>query len=669
MRGTRPLLMTALVSLFLAEGQRAFFGSLFGLGYQGFFPVFRVAPALLAAAFLLTLLAPLLPLARWLDRRGAVAAAAVGSALFRVPMTHPSLETRLVGGALVVAAGAVFLTWAVGYLDRRALAGGVVIGLVVDQLLRLAGSSYDLSLQPGWLPVQAALSLGLVVLVVLWARNPRGVAQEETGPDSGEGAGDGDGLERRAGGLRLRGALALGALLFLDLHVVGLAPVVASWSGVEYAFAGAAVGLAGAAAIAAILLLRRPTGGRTVTLLLVALSAGSAIAGYWLDGVPVALLMAGGHMAALLLVSRALDPASGRRSGGRVVAGLAVFVAATILYGLTFYAAFTLPFMEGQAPWIFGAAGLLLAACFILLPRPAPIPPPRSRTPTLVLVSAVGLLALGLSLLPARTAAARTAAGAAAGDAAGTREAGIDAVDGAVRVATWNLHFGFDQDWRFDPAAVAGTLDRSGADVVALQEVPVGVPTAYGIDLPLWLARKTRLRAYFSPNINGLLGDAFLTRLEAVEVGAIPLPSGGGDRKQLLRMTAPVGGERVGFYALHLGVREAARSPQMREALAAIGPGPAVILGDLNAEAGSPVTALLDRAGFQDAFGDTVSGGATFPADDPTLRIDWIWARGMRADSARVLPDRGSDHRAVVATLHILEAPIRSDQAHDLQTP
>lgn len=663
MRGTRPLVMTALVSLFLAEGQRAFLASLFGLGYEALFPAFRLVPALIALGFLLTILAPLLPLARWLDRRGAVVVAAAACAVFRVPMTHPALETRLIGGALVLAAGAAFLAWAVGYVDRRALTGGVVIGLVVDQLLRLAGSSYDLSLQPGWLPVQGVLSLLLLALVVPWARPRRGGRAAEPDPDAGSD--DDDVLERRTGGLRLRGALALGALLFMDLHVLGLAPVVARWAGVEHAFAGTALGLAGALAVAATLLLRRPTRGRIVILLLVALTAIAALVGYWLEGVAVALLMAGGHMAALLLVTRALEPASGRRSSGRVVAGLAVLVVATTLYGLTFYSAFTVPAMEGGAPWIFGAVGVLLAGCFVLLPRPAVIPSPPSRVPTVVLAAGLALLAIAIPVVTARGVpvaspepAARTEP--AVGEAVG---------EAVVRVATWNLHYGFDGRWRFDPAAVAGTLRRTGADLVALQEVPVGAPMAYGIDLPLWLGRSTGLRPHFSPTINGLLGDAFLTRLDAARMEAIPLPAAGGDRKQLLRLTADVGGRRVGFYGLHLGVRESARAAQLREALAWIEAGPSVVLGDLNAEAGSPVTALLSEAGFSDAFRETLPRPATFPSHDPTVRIDWIWVRGLRAESPDVLRDAGSDHLAVVATLHIPVARIRSTDSHDLQEP
>lgn len=648
MRAARPLLMTALVSLFFVEGQRALFASLFALGYEAVFPALRPGPAVAGSALLLLLLlAPLLPLARWLDRRRAVAAAAIGAAVVRLPMTHPALEARLLGGALVVAAAAVFLTWAVGYLDRRAVAGGVVTALVVDQLLRLAGSSYDVSLQPSWLPVQTLLSLALVAVVALWHR----AGEEERG---------GDGLERRAGGIRRRGAIALGALFFLDLHVLGMPPVVARWAGVGHTFAGIAIGVAGAGALAAVLLLGRPTGGRVTTLLLVALAAAAAIIGYGADGTLVALVMAAGHLAALLLITRALDPSSGRRSGTAMAAGLAVFILATALYGLTFFAAFTVPALDGGVPWIMGAAGLVLAGCFVLLPRPDAFATPSSWVPAGLAIAAAAIATVVLAAPSGPSEAVVAEAGEVAGGDG----------DRGIRVATWNVHYGFDEAWRFDPGAMAETLRRADVDLVALHEVPVGAPTAYGVDLPLWLGRRAGLHHHFSATINGLLGDAFLTRLPGARVESLPLPAGGGDRKQLLRLTAAIGGDAVTFNALHLGVEERARSSQIREALAAVGPGPAVILGDLNAEPGSPVTTALAGAGFHDVFRDAgVAAPPTFPARQPTRRIDWIWIRGLRADSATVLSDTPSDHRGVVATLHILDGRIRSTDANDLQTP
>src|SRR6185436_6504317 len=106
-----------------------------------------------------------------------------------------------------------------------------------------------------------------------------------------------------------------------------------------------------------------------------------------------------------------------------------------------------------------------------------------------------------------------------------------------LRVATYNVHYGFNGEWRYDPEAIARVLESSGADVIVLQEVPVGLPAAYGTDLALWLGRRLRMRSIFAPTINGLLGDAFLTRLPVSAFDSEMLPPDTTDRKQLGRLT------------------------------------------------------------------------------------------------------------------------------------
>ena len=318
MRRGGTFLLTGLVFLFFAEGQRAFFASLFVLARDAVAPAFDPGAAILALLPLLFLLVPLLPLARLVDRAGAVTVAAAGVAVFRLPMAHPALATRAVGSALVLACFGLFLTGAVGWLDRRALSAGAVAGLVADQLLRLAGTGYDLALQPAWVPVQAVLSLALLALAVAWGRSGDG-REPRAGNGNGARAGSGDdrGLERRAGGLRLRGALALGPLLFLDLHLLGLPPVAARWTGVPWEAAAAAAAVAAGVALALALAGSGPTRARQTVVVLVAAVAVGPAAGWWGDGALAGGAMAVGHGAALLLIARTLDPASGRRGRGR----------------------------------------------------------------------------------------------------------------------------------------------------------------------------------------------------------------------------------------------------------------------------------------------------------------------------------------------------------------
>ena len=73
---------------------------------------------------------------------------------------------------------------------------------------------------------------------------------------------------------------------------------------------------------------------------------------------------------------------------------------------------------------------------------------------------------------------------------------------------------------------------------------------------------------------------------------------------------------------------------------------PAVLMGDLNGEAGDPsIAPFLKAPGVKDAVGSVM--GASAPAD----RIDWIFTRGLQTISAGVDRNDASDHPMVWAEL------------------
>lgn len=627
MRARLSLALTALVLLFLLEGQRVFFSVLFGLTYDAIFPGLRPARLLLALLPLTALLAPLLPLSRGLSHRAAVAVSVGAAAVLRVALFPPGLAARAVCSALVIAAGALFLFSAVGTLERRSVSAGAASAFVLDQLAGLAGWSYDVTLRPAWLPVQVVLSLILLALLAIWLRLP-----EEEGEEA---------LERRAGGLRLRGALALGTILFFQTNALAAPVVGARWTGVSYPVMAVLLSAAGAVAVAMLLGGRGPAGRhRPAAVTLAALMLAAVLVPWVADGWGPALLFAVGGAAGLILLDRSLAPAGGRRGGWVLVLGLGVQLVLGVAYALTFFYAFTLPALRGGAPWVFLAAGVFLTAALLVVPRPAPSLP-------LLPWRGAALVALGTSAAAALLAWLGAAAG---GRAPGM--AGGAAESGSIGVATYNLHYGFDEGWRYDPEALARVVETSGADIVALQEVPAGLLLAYGTDHALWLARRLGMSGRFAPSINGLLGDAVLSRLPVIGFESRPLPPAHSDRKQLaaLDVRAPWGTLRV--YGTHFGVTAEDQREQVAATLARLRPGPAVLTGDLNVEPGSEVTRRIEQAGFRDAFALAGAEPApTAPARRPRMRIDWVWLRGYEATEARVLDHTASDHRLVLARL------------------
>ncbi|HEX7117288.1 MAG TPA: hypothetical protein VF212_00770, partial [Longimicrobiales bacterium] len=237
--------VVTLVLLFFLQAQRAYLASLFALVYDAVFPSFRPLGLAAAALPLAALVAPLASLANRLGHARTLLVATSLAAVARVVMVPAGLGPRLVGSSAVVAGAGLFLANAVGTLERRAVGAGAALAFTIDGLLRLAGWSYDPSLRPGWLVVQLVLSAAAIALAV------------RTGDADGAPTPD---FERRAGGLRLRGGLMLGAILFFEASVLGSAPVGAQWTGVPYPLLAALLVVAGGVATALLLASREPAG-------------------------------------------------------------------------------------------------------------------------------------------------------------------------------------------------------------------------------------------------------------------------------------------------------------------------------------------------------------------------------------------------------------------------
>lgn len=261
------------------------------------------------------------------------------------------------------------------------------------------------------------------------------------------------------------------------------------------------------------------------------------------------------------------------------------------------------------------------------------------------------------------------------------------------RVATFNIRHGLGRDGRVDLARTAGEIRALRADVVGLQEVDVafgrrsrhedqaarlgallGTQARFGAALDLPPARAGRPRRRY--------GVALLTGHEILAQGVHPLPPlPGHDRptgpRGTLRtrlLTEPRGvlrtrlrrrdGAELEVLVTHLDpARRAQRAEQVQGilALAAELDGPAVLMGDMNADPGAPEFAALTAAGWRDAAREAPGARgrrrgrlarATHPARLPLRRLDVLWLRGgVEAISLEVGPRGGSDHRPVVAEL------------------
>lgn len=226
--------------------------------------------------------------------------------------------------------------------------------------------------------------------------------------------------------------------------------------------------------------------------------------------------------------------------------------------------------------------------------------------------------------------------------------------DVPVRLATYNIHQGFDLRGMPSLERILEVLEQERPHVVALQEVPRGWVVNGSVDALSWLAQRLRMHSAWGPAADPFWGNAVLSRYPIVHVENHPMPNNDDlnlDRANLL-VTVNRHGELVQVVATHLHHIESEphhRIPQVRELLDAVDwSRPSVLLGDLNAQPHHAEIRLLAEAGLsprQPAI-------PTYPADHATRQIDYI----MTTDALVIVELRtaetdASDHLPLFATL------------------
>ncbi|MGH3759989.1 endonuclease/exonuclease/phosphatase family protein [Actinophytocola sp.] len=247
----------------------------------------------------------------------------------------------------------------------------------------------------------------------------------------------------------------------------------------------------------------------------------------------------------------------------------------------------------------------------------------------------------------------------------------------ALRVMSYNIHTGIGTDGALDLARTASVIRDSRADVVGLEEVDVHWDARSDFqDQARDLARMLDMRVFFAPIYDlppltdgeprrrygvAVLSrhpivhteNHLITRLSTQDPNPVPRPMPGFAEAVVL-----VRGVPVHVYTTHLDYRPdpAVREMQVADTLRILGEDPhgarQVLLGDFNAEPAAPELAPLWTR-LSDAW-TSPEPGATYPADAPAKRIDYVTvSAGVHARDARVPDTLASDHRPVVADVTV----------------
>jgi endonuclease/exonuclease/phosphatase family metal-dependent hydrolase len=230
-----------------------------------------------------------------------------------------------------------------------------------------------------------------------------------------------------------------------------------------------------------------------------------------------------------------------------------------------------------------------------------------------------------------------------------------------LRVATYNIRFGFNLDGRFAARDQARLLRDLAPDVVLLNEVDRGWLATGGHDALQIFADELGLPfLMFAGSADEMWGNALLSRHPFPERASEDLPPGSDPmtRGQLVAVL-DLGDElRVGVVGTHLSHVDDqgdTRLPQARAVAATVAvlrerQVPTVLMGDFNAAAGSAELTTFDRL-VEDMLPE---GTLTYPSNEPTEHLDHVLASSEMRRAEVLVPEVTlSDHRPVVVDLRL----------------
>lgn len=586
------------IGLFFLQAIRVVFSTLFGFIVDQIF----IGPTdlWLPLSNTLVLLAFIAPLFSKHVRAGSTFVLLSG--LARVFFTISDVRFRYGAALVVLATGGLYLG-ALLNRSRHRFLKAMFAAFALDLLLRNLGDTYDLGMRTWWMAIQIVWALAL-----FWA-----VRSDLEINDS------------KGGGISAITGLAVGCALFLESSLLGLPNAIARWSATSYAFT--------APALIAITVLplsgdwwwglaRRLSGARIVLPVLLTISLAG---GYFLQGIPAALLLLLGQSLLLLALSILLARDQ-QGSGAPLGYGMALLLVLAFYNAFSFTYPYALPALR-ELGWVaYLAAGAVITLAFLGRRQWEPREPGKRTDAAGMLAGAIALITTVAVVLPQPVSDA--------------------ADDGVLRFSTFNIHYGYDGEWRYMLEEQANVIEESGADVVALQEVDTGRITSYGVDNAYFLARRLRMHVEYLPTVEHLTGIAMLYRGEVAATGSEMLTS-------LQEQTGIIAVELangVSCFGVWLGLSDEDTLVQVEQALRFIGDAdPACFGGDFNAKSDSELISRVTAAGFVDPFETLgITPPPTSPAEQPMQRIDYVFIRGLIPIDAWVTDSVASDHRQVV---------------------
>ncbi len=235
-----------------------------------------------------------------------------------------------------------------------------------------------------------------------------------------------------------------------------------------------------------------------------------------------------------------------------------------------------------------------------------------------------------------------------------------------LRVLCYNIHYGQGNDGEYNLQRLANVIKAAKPDLVALQEVDVGVKRSGRLHEVKILGELTNLKSHFGPTQHyegGLFGNAVLTNLPVENVLIQPLPYTEATPELTtyprgaisVIVTLPTG-ERLNFISTHFQHNVEPDRIAEAKAINQLFAGESmttILAGDMNAVPGSEPIRILEEQ-WKNAIDPAAAPSA--PSMNPRSRIDYVFYRGdsLKMISSEVITEpMASDHCPVLAVFEI----------------
>jgi len=237
-----------------------------------------------------------------------------------------------------------------------------------------------------------------------------------------------------------------------------------------------------------------------------------------------------------------------------------------------------------------------------------------------------------------------------------------------LRILCYNIHYGQGMDGHYDVERLAKVIARLKPDLVALQEVDVGVKRSGRVHEAQRLGELTGMAVRFGPTQHyegGLFGNAVLTRLPILDVLIQPLPYTESTpqlvtypRGAIVVTVRGPGDKPLRFISTHfqhnVPADRLAEAKAINQHFAVDNEIPTILAGDMNATPDSePISELLKQ--WTNAIDDEAAPSA--PSTKPRSRIDYIFyrpeSRFELIETKVIAEPMASDHCPVFAILKL----------------